>query len=91
MLVDKASFTHHNIIKEEVRKMRITIEIDDKVLQRIQKATGKRKRSPAVREALQTYLREREKRELLRKVLRGESDFSMTNEEMERLAAYDSD
>jgi Arc/MetJ family transcription regulator len=71
--------------------MRFTIEIDDKVLERIQKATGKRKRSPAVREALQRYLHERAKRELLRKVLRGESDFGMTNEELEGLASYDSD
>jgi Arc/MetJ family transcription regulator len=71
--------------------MRITVEIDDQVLQRIQKATGQRKRSPAVREALQRYLREREKKELLRKVLGGESDFGMTNEELEGLASHDSD
>ena len=44
-----------------------------------------------VREALQRYLRECEKRELLRKVIGGESDFSMTNEELEGLASYDSD
>ncbi len=71
--------------------MRITIDVDEKVLQGILKATGKRKRSPAVREALQRYLRERQKKELLRKVLRGESDFGMTNEELERLATYDPD
>jgi hypothetical protein len=44
-----------------------------------------------VREALERYLREREKRELLRKVLRGETDFGMTNDELEKLATYDSD
>jgi len=71
--------------------MRLTIDIDAKVLRGIQKATGKRKCSPAVREALERYLREREKRELLRKVLRGETDFGMTNEELEKLATYDSD
>ena len=71
--------------------MRLTIDIDAALLQRLQKATGQRKRSPAVREALQRYLREREKRELLAKVLRGESDFAMTNEELEKLASYDSD
>jgi Arc/MetJ family transcription regulator len=71
--------------------MRLTIDIDEKVLRGIQKATGNRKRSPAVRVALERYLREREKRELLRKVLRGETDFAMTNEELEKLATYDSD
>jgi Arc/MetJ family transcription regulator len=73
------------------RIMRLTIDIDEKVLRGIQKATGNRKRSPAVREALVRYLREREKREFLRKVLRGETDFGMTNEELEKLATYDSD
>ncbi|MGO8704033.1 MAG: type II toxin-antitoxin system VapB family antitoxin [Candidatus Brocadiia bacterium] len=71
--------------------MRLTIDIDKKVLRDIQKATGNRKRSPAVREALKRYLREREKRELLRKVLRGETDFGMTNDELEKLGTYDSD
>ena len=71
--------------------MRLTIDIDEKVLRGIQKATGHRKRSPAVREALVRYLREREKRDLLRKVLRGETDFGMTNDELEKLATYDSD
>ena len=71
--------------------MRLTIDIDEKVLRGIQKATGKRKNSPAVREALERYLRERERRELLRKALSGESDFGMTNEELEKLATYDSD
>ena len=71
--------------------MRLTVDIDEKTLERIQKATGKRKRSPAVREALQRYLREREKREFLRKVLRGETDFGMRNEELEGLTSYDSD
>ena len=64
--------------------MRLTIEIDEKVLRGIQKATGNRKCSPAVREALKRYLREREKRELLRKVLRGETAFGMTNDELEK-------
>jgi Arc/MetJ family transcription regulator len=89
--VDKASFVRDNIIKWEERNMRLTIDVDAKVLRRVQKATGKRKNSPAVREALQRYLRERERRELLRKILRGESDFGMTNEELEKLATYDSD
>ena len=42
--------------------MRFTIDIDEKVLRGIQKATGNRKRSPAVREALVRYLRERERK-----------------------------
>ena len=71
--------------------MRLTIDIDKKVLRGIQKATGNSKRSPAVREALERYLRDREKKVLLRKVLRGETDFGMTNDELEKLATYDSD
>ena len=71
--------------------MRITIDIDAKQLATIQKATGTRKKSPAIRRALEQFLLEIEKKEFLRKVLAGETDYSMTNEELEARGAHDSD
>ena len=71
--------------------MRITVEIDDKDLASIQKATGIPKRSPAIRQALRSYLRDLEKRRFLRQILDGKSDYSLTNDELEAMGTYDSD
>ncbi len=71
--------------------MRMTIDIDDKELLQIQKATGVRKKSPAVRRALQDYLKEQEKKRFLKDVLEGKCDYPLTNEELEARGVYDSD
>ena len=71
--------------------MRITVEIDDRDLASIQKATGISKRSPAIRQALRSYLRDLEKRRFLRQILDGKSDYSLTNDELEAMGTYDSD
>ena len=71
--------------------MRITIEIDDSTLADIQHATGIEKKSPAVTQALRQYLRQRQKSRLIQKALRGETDFSLTNDELEDLALYEAD
>lgn len=71
--------------------MRVTIDIDEKQLERLQAITGIRKRSPAVRHALRSYLREMEKRLFLEKILAGRSDYPLTNEELETLATNDAD
>ena len=69
--------------------MRITIEIDAKDLKRVQAATGQRKKSPAVNQALAEYLKSREKAKFIERVLGGKTDFSRSNEELERLDVYE--
>jgi len=71
--------------------MRITVDVDEKALARIQKLTGIRKRSPAVRHALEGYLREFEKKRFLQDVLNGKTDYALTNAELEAMGTYDSD
>ena len=71
--------------------MRITIDIDETSLAAIQEATGIRKKSPAVRCAVEAYLRDLEKKQFLRRVLEGRSDYGMTNEQVEALGVYDAD
>ena len=71
--------------------MRITIDIDEKQLAGIQKETGIRKKSPAVRHALECYIRDMKKKRFLRKVMEGRSDYSLTNDQVEALGTYDID
>lgn len=63
--------------------MRITIEIDAPALKQIQRHTGQKKKSPAVSQALTEYLRMRERQQFIDKVLAGETDYSLTNDELE--------
>ena len=69
--------------------MRITIEIDESSLSEILKATGEKKKSPAIRQALEEYVAERRRRDFLRKVLQGQSDYGRSNQELEALGTYD--
>jgi Arc/MetJ family transcription regulator len=71
--------------------MRMTVDIDEKLLSEIQHETGMKRKSPAVRKALETYLREAHKRSLIQRVMEGRTDYGRTNEELEVLAKYDSD
>jgi len=71
--------------------MRITIDIDEKQLAAIQRETGIHKKSPAVRCALESFTREREKKRFLQKVMEGKCDYSLTNEQVEALGIYDTD
>ena len=71
--------------------MRITVELDDSELAKVQAATGIRKKSPAVRRALVEYLRDREKQRFLNKVREGRTDYGTTNDELEARTRYDAD
>jgi Arc/MetJ family transcription regulator len=71
--------------------MRITVDIDAKSLRAVQKLTGKSKKSPAVHEAVERCLREARKKDLIRRVMEGRTDYSATNEELERRSSYDHD
>ena len=71
--------------------MRITVDIDEDQLNVIQRATGERKKSPAIRQALAEFIAERKRKRLLRKVMDGGTDYSLTNDELEALGMYDAD
>jgi Arc/MetJ family transcription regulator len=63
--------------------MRITIEIDANDLKQIQKITGQKKKSPAVSRALADFLRLRERQTFIEKALAGQTDYALTNEDLE--------
>jgi Arc/MetJ family transcription regulator len=69
--------------------MRITIDIDAKVLERIQMATGQRKKSRAVNQALAEYLRSRERAKFIGRALGGKTDYSRSNEDLEEREVYE--
>ena len=69
--------------------MRITIEIDENILQEIQEVTAIPKKSPAIQKALEMYLRTIRKKRLLDKVLAGQTDYHLTNDELEEMSRYD--
>ncbi|MEI6787193.1 MAG: type II toxin-antitoxin system VapB family antitoxin [bacterium] len=69
--------------------MRMTIEIDENELGEIQHETGISGKSPAVRKALELYLRDMKKRKLIQRVMEGRTDYGRTNEEVEALVTYD--
>jgi hypothetical protein len=69
--------------------MRITFEIDAKDLKQIQKITGQKKKSPAISRALTDYLQMRERRALIERALTGQTDYPLTNEELEARDVYE--
>jgi len=69
--------------------MRITFEIDANALKEIQKITGQKKKSPAITSALTDYLRMREKRAFIEKALAGQTDYPLTNDELEARDVYE--
>lgn len=71
--------------------MRITVDIDESQLRTIQQATGQRKKSPAIRQALDEFVAERKRKQFLLKVMEGSVDYGLTNEELEARGTYDAD
>jgi hypothetical protein len=65
--------------------MRITIDIEEKKLHSILKFTGQAKKSPAVSQALDEFLQARAREAFLIKVMAGETDYGMSNDELEAL------
>lgn len=64
--------------------MRITIEIDDKVLENAMKLTGETKKGPAITKAATEYVRRQMVRKFASMVMEGEfADYPMTNDELE--------
>ena len=69
--------------------MRITLEIDAAELKQIQKATGLKKKSPAVSRALSDFLKMQQRQQLIERALAGQTDFALTNEELEARDVYE--
>jgi hypothetical protein len=65
--------------------MRITVEIEDSKIEAIQKWTKERKKSPAVAQALDEFIEQRQRQEFLAKIMAGETDYRASNDELESL------
>mgnify|MGYP003382584000 CR=1 FL=1 len=71
--------------------MRITVELDEASLRKIQEVTGEKKKSPAVQKALQAFLKDQSRRAFVQQVREGRIDFPMTNDQLEELLEDDPD
>ncbi|PWU14630.1 MAG: hypothetical protein C5B50_16980 [Verrucomicrobia bacterium] len=69
--------------------MRVTIDIDANQLRQIQKITRQKKKSPAITQALCEFVRQQQKQQFLERVLSGDTDFALTNEELEARDLYE--
>jgi hypothetical protein len=69
--------------------MRITVAIDANDLKQIQKITGQKKKAPAISHALADFLRMRERRTFIEKALAGQTDYALTNDELEARDVYE--
>lgn len=65
--------------------MRITVEIEDSKIEAIQKWTKERKKSPAVAQALDEFIEQRQRQEFLAKVMAGKTNYHASNDELEAL------
>ncbi|HWB05245.1 MAG TPA: type II toxin-antitoxin system VapB family antitoxin [Verrucomicrobiales bacterium] len=65
--------------------MRITIEIEEAVLEEVEKITGEKKRSPAVAKIVEDFVKRTRAKEFGRRLREGAFDYPMTNEEVEGL------
>jgi hypothetical protein len=63
--------------------MRVTFEITANDLKQIQKIIGQKKKSPAISRALADFLRMRERQAFIEKALAGQTDYALTNDDLE--------
>ncbi len=64
--------------------MRITVDIDEALLEDLARITGQSKRSPAVALAVEEFVKRSRAREFGRALREGSFDYGATNEEIER-------
>ncbi|MSU20782.1 MAG: DUF2191 domain-containing protein [Pedosphaera sp.] len=64
--------------------MRITVDIDEGVLDELVKITGETKKSPAVSKAVVEFVRRKKAREFGRMLREGAFDFPVTNNDVEK-------
>lgn len=65
--------------------MRITVDIEESVLNDLAKIMGEKKKSPAVSKAVTEFVRRQKARQFGRMLREGAFDYEATNEEIERL------
>jgi Arc/MetJ family transcription regulator len=63
--------------------MRMTVDLDEKTLDELQKVTGLKKNSPAVAFAVRDFLNRKKARDFGRMLREGKFDYPATNEEVE--------
>ena len=66
------------------KHMRITVDIEDAVLEELSKITGESKKSPAIAKAVTEYVKRQKAKEFARLLREGDFDYSTTNEEVEK-------
>jgi Arc/MetJ family transcription regulator len=64
--------------------MRITVDIDDAMLDDLTKITGETKKSPAVALAVSEYIKREKAREFGKLLREGSFDYPATNDEIEK-------
>ena len=69
--------------------MRITVDLDANDLTEVSRLTGIKKKSPAVALAVQEFIRQKERELFLKKVLAGETDYALSNDELEAATKWD--
>ena len=69
---------------DEKMDMRITVDIEDGVLDELVKMTGETKKSPAVAKAVTEYVRRLKMKEFGRLLREGAFDYPATNDEIEK-------
>lgn len=63
--------------------MRVTVDIDDKVLDDLERITGEDKKSPAIAFAVSEYIKREKAKEFGRLLREGAFDYPATNDEIE--------
>lgn len=69
--------------------MRITVDLDENDLTEVSRITGIEKKSPAVALAVREFIRQKKRERFLKKVLAGETDYAMSNDELEAATKWD--
>jgi hypothetical protein len=68
-----------------IRRMRITVDISEDIVNELTKITGESKMSPAISKAVAEYVKRAKAREFGKLLREGAFDFPMTNDELEKL------
>ena len=63
--------------------MRMTVDIDEKILEELLKVTGHKKNSPAVAFAVRDFINRRKAKDFGRMLREGKFDYPATNDEIE--------
>ena len=64
--------------------MRITVDIDDTVVEDLMKITGEKMKSPAVSRAVEEFVKRKKAKEFGRMLREGAFDYPVTNDEVEK-------